>query len=102
MTLRWNFIEAGLFYRQSFLEKLDVVASIKGRARNCGQEGHMAQEVSKGQLPIFQPIICDFLWHAQTFEHGKKHLFEDIVILDLSLEDEGDRDVEELLLFFFF
>ena len=58
----------------------------------------MAQEVSERQLPVLQPAVkctCNasvyFFRLSDTFEQQQEHLFENVVMLNFGLEDEGDR-----------
>ena len=58
----------------------------------------MTKEVSKRQLPVLQPAVkctCNasvyFFRLSDTFEQQQEHLFENIVMFDFGLEDEGDR-----------
>ena len=51
----------------------------------------MTQEVGKSQDPVLLIVLCNFLWLSNTLKQGQDDLLEDIMMFNLSLDDECNR-----------
>ena len=51
----------------------------------------MTEEISEGQLPILLLSSANYFRRTNTLEKRQEHFLKDVVVLYLSLHDEGDR-----------
>ena len=92
-------MEGWLLNDQGFTEEFNVKSGVKIGAWDSTKERNMSQEISEGEFLVCAFVACYVFWDSNALKEKKEDFFENIVVLNLSLNYECNWRVVILLTF---